>query len=173
MHNSLITDTTWSRQQFVVMSLPTFLNHVEWMRLSISSKMIQKSPLFRFRWNVIWRFQWFFLLQWFIQHLIPYRRILYINHVVIIYPRFTFRCNDLFNHWYVPVINLRRFSITLKTNWEFLVWLYNGVWFIVDIVMWIRREFDDEHVRIIRSAVMSWFNRNTFALMIVWGSDTG
>lgn len=125
-----------SRQKFMIMSFSTLLNHVKRMRLSVSCKMIHIRWFLRFGRNVIRRLQRFLLLgQRFIQHLIPNRWILYINHVIIVHSWLIFGRCYLFDDGYVPVVNFRWFSIAFETNRKFFVRFYDGIWSVVHVIM--------------------------------------
>lgn len=157
-----------------MMFLFIFFHNIKCLRFSISWKILQIIAFLRFiRYVICWLFRFLRNIRiLFIQHFVPIVLLqLHIKNVGIIQASLRFCRYYLLYHWNVPVVYFAGFSVSLETDWNFLFWLHK-LGMILRVIMLIRWQFYDEHVGIVRTAMVTGLDRQTFCMRTIWRSNT-
>lgn len=157
----------------MIMRLFALLYDVERVRFAVTREIFRKTGLFGLCRDVVRRFQRFLVLHRFLEHFVPSFGILEVYIIVLFTPRLMFG-DHLLQNRQVPVVNLSGFAVVLEPNGHVLalgVYVVKGIGDVMAVVVRIGWQFDDEHVRIIRPAVMSGLHCQAFPVMGVRSPD--
>lgn len=154
----------------MVVSLLALLDHVKRMRLSISGEILVERALLGLSRHVVRRLQGLLLLRRLVQDLVPRRRVAQIDGIVVVEPRLVLLRRDFLQHGDVPVVDLRRLAVVLEAHGQLLAGLH-AVGPVVCVVVRVGGQLDDEHVRVVRTAVVTGFHRQALPVMVVGGAD--